>query len=137
MAASVTTKGVANVLRGVRAAMPATLAHLIRSVAMGMRALLVICAVAGVARADKLAPAALARKNEGGYFTGLPLAAYSPDLGFGGGARVYYYWDGHRDDPLFATTPYLYRVFLQAFESTGGVQIHWLGIDAPKLAGTP
>src|SRR3569623_2134793 len=117
--------------------MPATLAHLIRSVAMGMRALLVICAVAGVARADKLAPADLARKNEGGYFTVLPLAAYSSDLGFGGGARVYYYWDGHRDDPLFATTPYLYRVFLQALAATGGVQFHWLDFDAPKLAGTP
>ena len=56
---------------------------------MGMRALLVICAVAGVASADKLAPADLARKNDGGYFTGLPLAAYSTDLGFGGGVRVY------------------------------------------------
>src|SRR3954470_2775468 len=109
---------------------------------MGMRAVVVICAlvgalVCGAAHADNLAPADLARKNAGGYFTGLPLAAYSTDLGFGGGARVYYYWDGHREDPLFATTPYLYRVFLQAFASTGGVQFHWLDFDAPKIAGSP
>jgi hypothetical protein len=108
---------------------------------MGARAPVVICALVlalgGTARADKLAPADLARKNDGGYVTGLPLAAYSTDLGFGGGARVYYYWDGHRDDARFATTPYLYRVFLQAFASTGGVQFHWLDFDAPKIADTP
>lgn len=104
---------------------------------MGIRALCVLVALVQVARADNLAPADLARKNDGGYFTGLPLASYSTDIGFGGGARVYYYWDGHRDDPRFATTPYLYRVFLQAFASTGGVQFHWLDFDAPKIADSP
>ena len=104
---------------------------------MGIRALLVIAALAGAAHADSLAPADLARKNDGGYVTGLPLAAYSTDLGFGGGVRAYYFWNGHRDDPRFATTPYLYRVFLQAFASTGGVQFHWLDFDAPKIAGSP
>jgi outer membrane protein assembly factor BamA len=94
-------------------------------------------AVRSPADADKLAPADLAKKNDGGYFTGLPLVAFSTDLGFGGGARLYYYWDGHRDDPRFADTPYLLRVFLQAFASTRGLQFHWLDIDAPKLSGTP
>jgi len=37
--------------------------------------------------ADKLAPDDLAKKNEGGYVTGLPLFAYSTDLGLGLGAR--------------------------------------------------
>jgi hypothetical protein len=74
---------------------------------------LVMCA--SVAHAQALAPDDLARKNDGGYVTGLPLFSYSNDLGYGFGARAYYYWDGHRDDPRFATTPYLYRVFLQAF----------------------
>ena len=63
---------------------------------------------------------------------GLPLFAYSTDIGFGGGARAYYYWNGNRDDPRFATTPYLYRMFLQAFVSTRGVQFHWLDFDAPQ-----
>jgi outer membrane protein assembly factor BamA len=89
------------------------------------------------ARADGLSGEDLAKKNEGGYFTGLPLAAYSTDLGFGGGVRVYYYWDGDRDDPRFAQTPYLYRVFAQAFASTRGLQFHWLDFDAPKFADTP
>lgn len=105
-----------------------------------MRGCAVVCgivAVAAVARADKLAPDDLARKNDGGYLTGLPLVAYSTDMGFGAGARAYYYWDGHRDDPRFATTPYLYRVFLQGFASTGGLQFHWLDLDAPRVFDSP
>jgi hypothetical protein len=78
----------------------------------------------------------LARKNEGWYLTGLPLAAYDPNFGFGGGARVYFYENGERDNPLFPYTPYLHRVFLQGFASTGGLQFHWLDWDAPYLAGT-
>jgi hypothetical protein len=68
----------------------------------------------------------LARKKEGGYFTGLPLANYDHDIGFGLGARLYYYDNGKREDPLFAYTPYLQRVFAQGFVSSGGVQYHWL-----------
>jgi len=102
-----------------------------------MRWLVIVCALAAGARADPLSAADLAKKNDGGYVTGLPLVAYSTDLGFGAGARAYYYWDGHRDDPRFATTPYLFRVFLQAFASTNGLQFHWLDFDAPKIADTP
>jgi hypothetical protein len=76
------------------------------------------------------------RKNERGYFTGLPLANYDPNTGAGFGARGYYYWNGLRSDPLFAYTPYLYRVFLQAFFSTGGLQFHWLDFDIPAIAGS-
>jgi hypothetical protein len=104
---------------------------------MGIRALLVVIALGATARADSLSPADLARKNEGGYVTGLPLLAYSTDMGFGGGIRLYYFWDGHKDDPRFATTPYLFRVFAQAFASTNGVQFHWIDFDAPKIADTP
>ncbi|MCE9578135.1 MAG: DUF5982 domain-containing protein [Deltaproteobacteria bacterium] len=89
------------------------------------------------ARAEPLSPGDLARKTEGGYFTGLPLAAFSTDIGVGVGARAYYYRNGRRDDPRFATTPYLQRVFLQVFASTGGVQFHWLDYDSPRVAGTP
>lgn len=94
-------------------------------------------AMAGIARADQLSPDDLAKKNEDGYFTGLPLAAYSADFGFGFGARAYYYFDGKRTDPRFAETPYLYRVFLQAFVSTGGIQFHWLDFDAPRIGNSP
>jgi len=73
----------------------------------------------------------LARKEEGFYVTGLPLFAYDPTIGFGGGARAYLYYDGHRSDPSFAYTPYLHRVFAQIFAGTGGVQDHIVDWDAP------
>jgi hypothetical protein len=98
---------------------------------------LALAALASIAHADPLSPADLARKREGGYVTGLPLVAYSTDLGLGAGARAYYYWDGARTDPRFATTPYLYRVFLQGFASTQGIQVHWLDFDAPRIFATP
>jgi hypothetical protein len=97
----------------------------------------VALALASTTRADRMSPADLARKNEGGYVTGLPLASYSTDTGFGFGARAYYYWNGYRDDERFANTPYLFRVFAQAYATTGGVQFHWLDLDAPKFADSP
>ncbi len=83
-----------------------------------------------------LSPKDLARKNTGGYFTGLPLANFDPNTGVGFGARAYYYYNGNKDDPFFAYTPYLHRVFAQAFATTKGLQFHWLDYDAPALAGT-
>jgi outer membrane protein assembly factor BamA len=102
--------------------------------------LVVVCLtilVARAAHADRLSADDLARKNERGYVTGLPLVAYSTDLGFGGGARAYYYWNGHRDDDRFDDTPYLHRVFLQVFAATRGVQFHWLDYDAPNVFRSP
>lgn len=107
--------------------------------AMG-RACVVLAALAVMsvtARAETLRPEELAKKNEGGYVTGLPLFAFSTDIGFGGGARAYYYWNGHQADPRFARTPYLLRMFFQVFASTRGVQFHWFDLDAPRVAGSP
>jgi outer membrane protein assembly factor BamA len=84
-----------------------------------------------------LSAADLEQKREGGYFTGLPLVNYDSNTGVGFGARGYYYYDGARSDPLFAYTPYQYRVFLQAFFTTGGMQYHWLDIDSRSIGGTP
>ncbi|RYE87347.1 MAG: hypothetical protein EOO75_14585, partial [Myxococcales bacterium] len=75
-----------------------------------------------------------ARKKEGRYFTGLPLANSDPTSGLGFGARVYFFDNGHRDDRRFGYTPYLHRVFAQAFFSTKGLQFHWLDYDAPLFA---
>jgi hypothetical protein len=107
--------------------------------------LLALALVAPVARADvppppegfgakqRLRDDDLTRKNEGGYFTGLPLANYDHDTGFGFGARLYYYDDGARDDPLFPYTPYLQRIFVQGFATTNGVQYHWVDYDSPSF----
>jgi hypothetical protein len=93
--------------------------------------------ITGPAAADGLSSEDLARKNERGYLTGVPLAAYSTDIGLGGGARLYYYWNGTRSDPRFGRTPYLHRLFVQAFASTKGIQFHWIDYDAPSLLGSP
>ncbi len=85
----------------------------------------------GVTGKHRLSDEDLARKNEGGYFTGFPLANYDPDAGVGLGSRIYYYYDGYRSDPLFAYTPYLHRVYGQVFATTGGAQDHVIDYDAP------
>ena len=87
----------------------------------------------GVSAKQRLSDEDYVRKVEGGYVTGVPLFAYDPNLGFGFGARLYYYYDGHRDNSLFAYTPYLHRVFAQAFATTGGAQDHVIDYDAPAL----
>jgi hypothetical protein len=48
----------------------------------------------------------LETKKEHAYVTGLPLAAFDPNFGFGFGARANVYWNGARDAPLFAYAPY-------------------------------
>jgi hypothetical protein len=96
-----------------------------------------LVACAGLAGAEGLSPADLARKSERGHLTGVPLAAYSVDFGFGAGARGYYFWNGDRSDARFAYTPYLHRIFLQVFATSGGVQYHWLDYDAPEIWRTP
>src|ERR1700742_728875 len=97
----------------------------------------ILCLLVAAARAEPLSADDLAKKNEDGYVTGLPLAAYSTDIGLGVGARAYYYWNGERTDSRFAITPYLFRMFLQVFVSTRGVQFHWLDFDIPKLLDSP
>jgi hypothetical protein len=87
----------------------------------------------GVAAKERLSDEDYARKVDAGYLTGVPLFSYDPNFGFGLGARLYYYYDGHRDDPLFAYTPYLHRVFAQAFATTGGAQDHVIDYDAPAF----
>ena len=90
----------------------------------------------GLAQKRRLRQDDLDRKKEGGYFTGLPLANYDPNTAFGFGARLYYYFDGYKDDPYFAITPYLHRLIAQVFLSTGGAQDHLLDYDAPNFLGT-
>lgn len=86
---------------------------------------------------QRLSDEDLAKKKEGGYFTGLPLANYDSNTGFGAGARLYHFYNGKRTDPLFAYTPYEYRTFATVFFTTRGLQFHWLDFDAPALFGTP
>ncbi len=90
---------------------------------------------AGLGQKQRLSDEDFARKNQGGYFTGLPIFNYDPNTLFGFGGRLYYYFDGDKKDPLFAYTPYLHRVIVQAFVSTGGAQDQLIDYDAPAIFG--
>lgn len=90
-----------------------------------------------LARKRRMDDEALLAKREGRYVTGLPLANSDPDTGIGFGARVLWFDDGKREDPLFPVTPYRHRAFLQAFATTKGYQYHWLDYDGPYLDGSP
>ncbi|RME92128.1 MAG: peptide-binding protein [Candidatus Hydrogenedentota bacterium] len=73
----------------------------------------------------------LDNKKEGFYLTGLPLLNSDPDTGVGYGARVYFFQNGKKEDPLFAYTPYRHRLFAQFFQTTGGWNYHTIDYDAP------
>jgi hypothetical protein len=90
----------------------------------------------GLGQKQHLTADDLARKEEGGYFTGVPLANYDPTLKFGFGARLYYYFNGDRSNPLFPYTPYFDRLIAQTYFSTGGAQDHLLDYDAPNFLGS-
>lgn len=85
----------------------------------------------------RMTDADLEDKRENGYVTGLPLINSDPDVGVGFGARVYYYNNGAREDPIFAYSPYRHRAYGQVFGTTNGFQFHTLDYDAPYLAGLP
>jgi len=102
-----------------------------------VRWLCVLAALARVAVADSMSPADASRKSERSHVTGLPLFAYSVDFGYGAGGRAYYYWNGTRDDPRFARTPYLLRSFVSVFATTSGLHYYTLDIDAPAVFDSP
>ena len=49
-------------------------------------------------------------KREGTFITGLPRFGYDPIRGWGAGAEGYVYFNGRRNDPFFAYTPYRIRI---------------------------
>lgn len=73
------------------------------------------------------------KKKEGGFITGLPLLNSDPNTGFGYGARLYYFYNGEKEDPLFRRTPYRHQVYAQFFQTTFGYQYHELNWDAPYI----
>lgn len=75
-------------------------------------------------------------KREGGYFTGLPLINSDPNVGIGYGARVLYFFNGEKSNPLFEYTPYKYRIFAQYFNTTRNAPYHWVSLDAPFVMDT-
>lgn len=80
-----------------------------------------------------LSDADFQKKKERGFVTGLPLINSDPNTGFGYGARLYYFYNGEKEDPLFRRTPYRHQVYAQFFQTTFGYQYHELNWDSPYI----
>ena len=78
----------------------------------------------------------LAKKREGKFFTGLPDFSSDPVTGFGFGLRSYVYWNGERTNPLFAYTPYLAKLKVNAAYYTSNARELILSLDVPYYKGT-
>lgn len=78
----------------------------------------------------------LAKKKEGTFITGIPDLSSDPVTGFGIGARTNIYWNGTREDSLFAYTPYLMRLKANAAYYSSNARELILSLDAPYYAGS-
>lgn len=107
----------------------------------GVTAILSICSYAQIdtlsfIRSKKISDADLAKKREGTFFTGIPDFSSDPVTGFGFGIRGNVYWNGKRDNPLFAYTPYLVKLKANAAYYTSNARELILSVDVPYYKGT-
>jgi hypothetical protein len=87
-------------------------------------------------RSKRMSDADLAKKKEGTFLTGLPDISSDPVTGFGLGVRSNIYWNGRRDHPLFAYTPYLARLKANAAYYSSNARELSLSLDVPYYKGT-
>jgi hypothetical protein len=87
-------------------------------------------------QARKLSDADVAKKKEGRFFTGLPDFSSDPVAGSGFGLRGSIIWNGKRDDPLFAYTPYRAKLNINAFATSNDAQEFTMSYDMPFVNGS-
>lgn len=87
-------------------------------------------------QARRMSDADLLKKREGTFFTGIPDLSSDPVTGFGFGIRGNVYWNGTRDDPRFAYTPYLAKLKANAAYYTSNARELVLSLDVPYYKGT-
>lgn len=87
-------------------------------------------------RAKRMSDADLAKKKEGLFITAIPDVSSDPVTGWGFGARTNIYQNGTRSHQLFAYTPYLYKVKLNATWYTSNARELVLGFDMPYVRGS-
>jgi len=78
----------------------------------------------------------LMKKKEGTFFTGIPDFSSDPVTGFGLGVRSNVYWNGERTNPLFAYTPYLAKLKVNAAYYTSNARELVMSLDVPYYKGT-
>ncbi len=84
----------------------------------------------------KMSDESVSKKEEGSYFTGLPLINYDANKGLGYGARMFWYDNGSKDDPTFEYVPYRQTAFIQFFQTTNGFSRHMIRYEAPYVHDT-
>ena len=87
-------------------------------------------------RSKRMSAADLAKKREGSFVTGIPDLSSDPVTGFGFGVRTNIIWNGKRDNPLFAYTPYLMKLKANAAWYSSNARELVLSLDAPYYKGT-
>lgn len=78
----------------------------------------------------------LAKKKQGTFFTGIPDFSSDPVTGFGFGIRTNIFWNGRRSNPLFAYTPYLMKLKVNAAYYTSNARELVVLFDVPYYKGT-
>lgn len=87
-------------------------------------------------KSKRMSDADLAKKKEGKFITGIPDLSSDPVTGFGVGVRGNVYWNGTRQDSLFAYTPYLMRLRANASYYTSNAKELFLSLDVPYYKGS-
>lgn len=75
-------------------------------------------------------------KREGKFITGIPDFSSDPVTGVGFGIRGNIYWNGERSNELFAYTPYLAKLKVNAAYYTSNARELVLSLDVPYYKGT-
>lgn len=87
-------------------------------------------------RVKKMSDSDIQKKKTGTFFTGIPDFSSDPVTGFGFGLRGNVYWNGDTTHPLFAYTPYLTKLKVNAAYYTTNAREIALSLDAPYYEGT-
>lgn len=87
-------------------------------------------------KSKRMSDADLAKKREGTFATGIPDVSSDPVTGFGVGIRSNIYWNGKRENPFFAYTPYLAKLKANAAYYTSNARELILSLDVPYYKGT-
>jgi hypothetical protein len=85
----------------------------------------------------KMSDEELSEKKENSFVTGLPSLSSDPITGLWLGGSGYFIENGKKENPLFAYTPYVYRMSVDVYQSSKSAKFYGAGIDIPYIKNTP
>ena len=86
-----------------------------------------------IAKEKRLSDEDLSNKKEGAYVTGVPDVSSDPINGFGAGVEGSLFFDGKKNDPFFAYTPYRSELSLAVFYTTKEQREFNFKLDVPYI----